>query len=373
MQKRRVKGSFKHPKRQIRSRSREAAPLSKEFFEKRIIPIDIEGINTISGMLSAFHDTSFQSRNLARCVEIFKKMLEDPDEPTVFLGLAGAMIPAGMKKVISTMVKRKMVDVIVTTGANAYHDLVESFGYYHYKGSPEVDDAELYQRRIDRIYDTFADEEKYRLVDRKIVALADKIRTENVDVTSMSSREFLHDLGGLIDREGLKDEKESSFVWNCWRHNVPIFVPALADSSIGLGLTQHYIKFLREGVRPLGIDQIKDNHEIFEIKRTAKKTGVIYVGGGVPKNYIQQTAYLEDMFGIPDRGHDYGFQITTDRPEWGGLSGCTFKEGVSWGKDKHTGEFVTCYCDATIALPLIVKAVLERLGNAPAMKRRTER
>lgn len=351
----------------------EVTPLSKEFLKKKIEPIDIEEIDTVSGMLSAFNNTSFQSRNLARCVEIFTRMLQDPDEPTIFLGLAGAMIPAGMKKVISTMVKRKMVDVIVTTGANAYHDLVESYGYYHYIGSPEVDDEELYQRRIDRIYDTFADEQKYRLVDRKIMALADKIRTENVDVMSMSSREFLHELGRLINGEGLEDEKKSSFVWNCWRQNVPIFVPALADSSIGLGLTQHYIKFLKGGLEPLGIDPIKDNHEIFEMKKMAKKTGVIYVGGGVPKNYIQQTAYLEDMFGIADRGHDYGFQITTDRPEWGGLSGCTFKEGVSWGKDKHTGEFVTCYCDATIALPLIVKAVLERLGNALAMKRRTER
>jgi len=347
--------------------------LSKEFLKKRIVPIDIEEIDTISGILSAFNNTSFQSRNLARCVEIFTKMLEDPDEPTIFLGLAGAMVPAGMKKVISTLVERKMVDVIVTTGANAYHDLVESFGHYHYKGSPEVNDAELYQRRIDRIYDTFGDEEKFRLVDEKIVMLADRIRAENSGEAVMSSREFLDQLGGLIEREGREGEKESSFLWNCWQHKVPVFIPALCDSSIGLALTRHYINSIKKGLKPLVIDQIRDNHEIFEIKKSSKKTGVIFIGGGVPKNYIQQTSYLEETFGARNRGHDYGFQITTDRPEWGGLSGCTFKEGVSWGKDKHLGEFVTCYCDATIALPLIVKAVLERLGNAPAMKRRTER
>jgi len=344
--------------------------LPREFLEERIIPIDIERIDTISGMLSAFNNTSFQSRSLARCVEIFVKMLEDHDEPTIFLGLAGAMIPAGMKKVISTMVKRKMVNAIVTTGANVYHDLVECFGYHHYKGSPYVDDAKLYEHGIDRIYDVFADENEYRLVDEKISALAEEIRAKSVDVIGISSREFLHELGALIDRKGSKDEKESSFVWNCWRYNVPIFVPAIADSSIGLGLTMHHVKFLKKGSKPLWINQIKDNHEIFEIKKMAKKTGVIYVGGGVPKNYIQQTAYLEHIFDIPDRGHDYGFQITTDRPEWGGLSGCTFKESVSWGKTKVTGEFVTCYCDATIALPLIVKAVLERLENAPATKRK---
>jgi len=339
-------------------------PLSREFLKKRIIPIDIEGINTISGMLSAFNETSFQSRNLAQCVEIFTKMLEDPDEPTIFLGLAGAMIPAGMRKVISTMVKRKMVNVIVTTGANAYHDLVESFGYCHYKGSPEANDVELYRRRIDRIYDTFGDEEKYRLVDEKITTLADRIRKESSDAVVMSSREFVRELGGLIDREGREGEREGSFLWNCWRHKVPVFVPALCDSSIGLALTKHYINSIKKGLKPLVIDQIKDNQEILEIKKSSKKTGVIYIGGGVPKNYIQQTSYLEDTLGVRNRGHDYGFQITTDRPEWGGLSGCTFKEGISWGKDKHTGDFVTCYCDATIALPLIVKAVLERLGNA---------
>jgi len=327
------------------------------------VPIDVEGIDTISGMLSAFNNTSFQSRNLASCVQIFTKMLEDPDKPTIFLGLAGAMIPAGMKKVVSTMVKRKMVNVVVTTGANAYHDLVESFGHYHYKGSPDVNDAELYKRRIDRIYDTFGDEEKYRLIDEKITKLADGIRTEKSGAMVMSSREFLHELGGLIDREGKKDEKESSFLWNCWHHKVPVFVPALCDSSIGLALTGHYINSIKKGLKPLVIDQIRDNHEIFEIKKSSKKTGVIYIGGGVPKNYIQQTSYLEEIFGLRNRGHDYGFQITTDRPEWGGLSGCTFKEGVSWGKDKPTGKFVTCYCDVTIALPLIVKAVLERLGK----------
>jgi len=337
------------------------------------VPVDIEEIDTISGMLSAFNNTSFQSRSLARCVEIFIKMLEDPDEPTIFLGLAGAMIPAGMKKIISTMVKRKMVDAIVTTGANAYHDLVESFGYYHYRGSPEVNDVELYQHGIDRIYDTFGDEEKYRLVDEKIAMLAEKIRGDNFSAVAISSREFLHEVGGLIDRDGREDEKESSFLWNCWRHKVPVFVPALCDSSIGLALTRHYINSIKKGLKSLVIDQMKDNHEIFEIKKSSKKTGVIYVGGGVPKNYIQQTSYLEETFGVRNRGHDYGFQITTDRPEWGGLSGCTFKEGISWGKDKHTGEFVTCYCDATIALPLIVKAVLERLGERPAMKRSIQR
>jgi len=336
--------------------------MRRRFLRERVKPIDIERTERVSEILEAFKDTSFQSRSLARCVEIFVKMLRDPEKPTIFFGLAGAMIPAGMKKVVSTMIRRGMVHVIVTTGANAYHDLVEAFGYHHYKGSPNVDDAELYRHGIDRIYDTYASEDEYRLVDDRVKSLADEIIRESSEKpVIMSSREFMSRIGELIDRDGV--EKEDSFLWNAWRHKVPIFVPALCDSSIGLALTKHYADSIKKGQRALMIDQIRDNYEIYKIKRDSKKTGVIYVGGGVPKNYIQQVAYLERLLGGDGRGHDYGFQITTDRPEWGGLSGCTFKESISWGKVKVKGEYATCYCDATIALPLIVRATLERTGT----------
>jgi len=334
-----------------------------DFLRDRIVPIDVEKINGISDLLSGFNATSFQSRNLARCVEIYVDMLKDPDDPTIFLGLAGAMIPAGMKKVISVMIRRGLVDVIVTTGANAYHDLVEALGHHHYKGSPHVDDRKLYDLGIDRIYDTFASEEEYREVDDRIAALADELMVENPELPAISSRRFMEELGKLVDKEGVNGEKEGSFIWNAWRCGVPIFVPALCDSSIGIALTKHYIISVKRGSKSLMIDHLKDNYEIYEIKKSSKKTGVIYIGGGVPKNYIQQTAYLEGVIDGAPRGHDYGFQITMDRPEWGGLSGCTFKEAVSWGKVKSDEKFATCYCDATIALPLIVRAVLERLDK----------
>jgi deoxyhypusine synthase len=285
-------------------------------------------------------------------------MLEDAKRPTVFLGLAGAMVPAGMKGVISTMVKRNMVDVIVSTGANMYHDLVEALGEHHYMGSPNADDRILRRDSIDRIYDTYADESKFRMIDNMVMFLADDLAKKNIG--AVSSRLFLNHLGEFVEREGQVKDKKDSIIWNCWKRGVSIYVPALSDSSLGLAITQHYVKFLEKGEAPFTIDGIRDNYEIFQIKRKAPKTGVIYVGGGVPKNYIQQTAYLQDMFGIPDAEHDYGFQITTDSPQWGGLSGCTFKEGISWGKEKSEGMYVTCYCDATIALPLVVKATLER-------------
>lgn len=332
--------------------------MKSKYLKEPIRPIDLEKIQTISELLSAFNWTSFQSRTLARCADIFVAMLEDPRRPTIFLGLAGAMVPAGMKGVIATMVKRNMVDIIVSTGANMYHDLVEALGEHHYLGSPDVDDRVLKEQGIDRIYDTFANESKFRMIDKMIELFANEMAKR--DIGGVSSRFFLNQLGGFIDEKGRAEHKRCSIIWNCWRNSVPIFVPALNDSSLGLALTQHYVKFVEKGLRPLMLDEIRDNYELFQIKKTAPKTGVIYVGGGVPKNYIQQTAYLQDMFGIPDAAHDYGFQITTDSPQWGGLSGATFQEGLSWGKEKSEGEYVTCYCDATIALPLIVKATLER-------------
>jgi len=333
-------------------------PTKSHYLKEPIRPLDLDAVHTISDLLRAFNWTSFQSRTLARCADILVAMIEDPARPTIFLGLAGAMVPAGMKGVVATMIRREMVDVIVSTGANMYHDLVEALGEHHYLGSPDVDDRLLQDEDIDRIYDTFADESKFRMVDNLIMQWADDRATRGGD--AISSRFFLHLLGDFIDGRSPPQDKDASIIWNAWRHGVPIFVPALNDSSLGLALTQHYIKFAAADKPPLIVDEIKDNYEIFQIKKAAAKTGVIYVGGGVPKNYIQQTAYLQDLFGIPDAAHDYGFQITTDSPQWGGLSGCTFKEGISWGKERPGGQYATCHCDATIALPLIVKAALER-------------
>jgi deoxyhypusine synthase len=255
----------------------------------------------------------------------------------------------------------------VSTGANMYHDFVEAFGEHHYVGSSEADDTLLRKEGIDRIYDTFANEEKFGIVENMVIYFADKLADEKIG--NISSRRFLHGLGEVIDDKAPSEDKKDSIIWNCWKNGVPIFVPAFNDSSLGLAVTEHYIQFLKKGESPLIIDQIKDNYEILNIKRAASKTGVIYIGGGVPKNYVQQTAFLERHFGIPDSEHDYGFQITTDSPQWGGLSGCTFMEGISWGKEKPGGKYATCYCDATIAFPLIVKATLERCRNLDKRRR----
>ncbi|MEM2111357.1 MAG: deoxyhypusine synthase family protein [Candidatus Bathyarchaeia archaeon] len=335
--------------------------MKEDYLREPIKSIDLEKTNTISEILEAFNYTSFQSRTLAACANIYVEMLEDPDRPVIFLGLAGAMVPGGMKKVISTVIIRNMVDVIVSTGANMFHDFVEAFGGHHYVGSPDADDTKLRDEGIDRIYDTYVDESVIGKIASVLTSLADNMVDE--DAKNISSRSFMYKLGELIDKSGSTEDKKDSIIWNCWKHEVPIFVPALNDSAIGLAITEHYIKYVENGRDPITIDQIRDNYEILQIKKSASKTGVIYIGGGVPKNYIQQTAFLERYFSLPNVEHEYGFQITTDSPQWGGLSGCTFKEGISWGKEKHAGKYVTCYCDATIAFPLVVKATLERCKN----------
>jgi deoxyhypusine synthase len=341
---------------------------TERYLERKISHIDLNKVSSVSDLLLGFQETSYQSRTLSQCAEVYKSMLEDPGRPTIFFGLAGAMVPAGMKKILSLLVQRRMLDVLVSTGANMYHDTVESLGYHHYIGRPDIDDTQLYKHGIDRIYDTYGNEKEYRAVDRRVEKLADKL--VETEPKGISSRRFMKQLGKFIDENSVEGDKKDSIVWNCWKMGVPIFVPAFCDSSLGLAVTQHRFHALEEKRQHLILDQIADNCEIFNVKKMSKKSGVIFVGGGVPKNYIQQTAYLQDMFGIPDSGHAYGFQITTDRPEWGGLSGCTFREGMSWGKEKKSGRYVACYCDATIALPLIVKGVLELCSGLENRKAR---
>jgi len=271
-------------------------------------------------------------------------MLED-DKAVIHLGVAGALVPAGMRDVISTMIRSRMVDVIVSTGANLFHDYCEAVGFHHYLGSAEVDDTALREARIDRIYDTYADDDELTEGVARIADFASKIEQREY-----SSREFLALLGA-----GLKDE--SSLLATAAKERVPIYCPALADSAIGIGVTKHIFEHGQTG---LVINHILDNLEMCEIKRTAKRTAVILLGGGVPKNYINQAAPMLECLGIEVEGHTYAVQVTTDDPKWGGLSGCTFEEAQSWGKVGQLSKFATVYLDATIGLPILVSSALPR-------------
>lgn len=264
---------------------------------------------------------------IGRACSIFKKMVDDK-ECKVFFGLAGAMVPGGMRKIVVEMIKNNCVDVFVSTGANLTHDLVESLGYHHYQGKEDVDDKELNKKQIDRIFDSYMPNEVYEGMEDFFKKNIDKFEKK------MNIKEFLWLIGSLI-----KDE--NSILKICYDKKIPIFCPAISDSGIGLMIWGH----LANG-KKIEIDAMDDLKEIIDIAWTSKKNGVFYIGGGVPKNFIQQSMQFS-------KGAEYGIQITMDRPEPGGSSGAELREGISWGKMNEKGEFVDVICDATIALPLI--------------------
>ncbi len=310
-------------------------------------PVKIEK-RGISELLEDMAKTGFQGRKLGEAFQVWKNMLEDK-EVTIFLGLSGAMVPAGMRRVISYLIRKNYIDVIVSTGANIFHDIHEAVGGKHYLGSAHVDDIALLRHGIDRIYDVFAEEEKFRKSDRLIAEISEELPSDR----EFSSREFISHLGKrLIERGAAED----SIIVSAIESKLPIFIPALGDSSIGIGL----MIARRKGVNIM-INQMKDVDEITKIVEKTEKTGVIYIGGGVPKNFIQQTEVIASILGFRVNGHEYAIQFTTDAPHWGGLSGCTFEEAVSWGKISVTSKKVQVFVDATIALPVVVNA-LEELG-----------
>jgi len=322
-----------------------------KYLDKPTERVDVSSDMTLDALVGSFSGASFQARNLYRCVEVYRRMLQD-QHAVIFLGLAGAMVPAGMRKIIADLIRRHYIDVLVSTGANLFHDFFEAIGYRHYMGSPFADDTELRRQRVDRIYDTFASDKELAQAENKIAEIASEF-----DQRTCSSREFLEHMGAAID-------DDESILCTAQKQGVPIFCPALCDSAIGIALTHHYVA--SNGDSPLVINQIRDNFEILQIKRRAAATGALYIGGGVPKNYIQQLTPMLTAFGIHQGvGHKYFVQLTTDDPKFGGLSGCTAGEAESWGKVTTDGIAAMAFVDATIGLPLLAGAVLTDNSDQP--------
>lgn len=273
---------------------------------------------------------------IANATEVMTQMLNDR-QCTVFLGVAGAMVPGGMKNLLVDMLRSGKVDVFVTTGANLTHDLIEALGHKHYQGSADADDKMLHKKGIDRIYNTFMKNEVY-------VAL-EKFFTKNFDKLAHEKKinDFLWKIGSLVPK------KKNSLLRICYDRKIPIFCPGIADSGIGLMMWGNIAKGKSCNVRAF-----EDMKDIINIAWDSKKNAVIYIGGGVPKNYVQQAMQFS-------KGASYGVQITADLPFWGGSSGAELREGISWGKMNERAKFADVYCDATIALPLVWAAVKEKL------------
>jgi len=312
------------------------------------IPPKVEAAKDVSELAESMRYIGFQGRMLAAVVDVWSKMLKKENN-VIWLGLAGAMVPAGMRRIISHLIRRRMIDVLVSTGANLYHDTFEALGGHHYLGSAHANDVQLRKNRVDRIYDIFADEDRFYRLD---VWIQKKFAPMLVDNYPYSSREILHELGKMLQD---KAKEKESIVLSAYNAKIPIFCPAFGDSSLGFS-----IMFANRMGRSIQVDYLKDVHESSLITQKAPKTGVIYLGGGVPKNFIQQTAVIASYQTRHDRSHDSAIQITTDMPIWGGLSGCTFEEAQSWGKIGPRAKMAVCYSDITIALPIVVNALNQR-------------
>ncbi len=321
----------------------------KDFLRDRVEHIDIKKFNTVE-LIESFGKTAFQARNLANAAKIYDTMLRD--DCTVILCLAGSLVGAGMKKVIYDLVENNMVDAIVSTGAIVVdQDFFEGLGFRHYQGSPLVDDDELFKMQIDRIYDHYIDENELRECDMIIGKIADKLEPR-----PYSSREFIIEMGKYIEKHG---KNKDSFVYAAYKKSVPIFCPAFSDSSAGFGLVNH--QFNREGKPVVSIDSAKDFLELTKIKIAAGNTGLLMIGGGVPKNFAQDIVVAADILGKNPDMHKYAIQLTVADERDGALSGSTLKEAHSWGKvATHNTQMV--FGEATINFPLLASYAYHKGG-----------
>lgn len=321
----------------------------KDYLKDPVEHIDIKSFDATQ-MIEAMRDMSFTARDTARAADIFDTMIDDED-CTIILCIAGSTSAGGCMQIYADMVKHNMVDVVVATGAAIVDmDFFEALGFRHYQGSATVSDAKLRELYIDRIYDTFIDEEQLQICDNTIKRIADALAAR-----PYSSREFIHQMGEFLIRHA---EKKESLVQVAYENNVPVFCPAFSDSSAGLGLVKHQVENPQEHV---SIDSVKDFRELTEIKMRSPISGLFMVGGGVPKNFAQDTVICAEVLGKPVQMHKYAVQITVADARDGGLSGSTLREASSWGK-VDTGYEQMVYAEATSVLPLIVSHAYHK-GN----------
>ena len=312
----------------------------KDFLKKPVEHIDITSFDSRK-IISSMEKMSFVSRETANAANIFNDMIKDKN-CTIFLTLAGSTSAAGCMHIYRDMVKYNMVDAIVATGASIIDmDFFEALGFKHYQGSQFQNDEELRKNYIDRIYDTYIDEEELQKCDKIICEIAD-----NLAPKSYTSREFIHEIGKYLKSNA---KKKGSLIETAHDNNVPIFCPAFTDSSAGFGLVMHQEKKPKNHIT---IDSVREFRELTEIKIRSKESGLFMVGGGVPKNFIQDTVICAELLGKDVDMHKYAVQITVADSRDGACSSSTLKEASSWGKVDITKEQMV-FAEATSVLPLI--------------------
>ena len=317
---------------------------------------DITKHDTVS-MVEAMSKMAFSARDLARASDIYDKMIADKD-CAIFLCLAGSLISAGLKKVVLDMVSNNMVDGIISTGANIVdQDFFEALGFKHYRGTKWVDDHALRDNRVDRIYDTFIDEDELGQCDNTISDIAGTLKPR-----PYSSREFVEEMGKYLVKNA---KNKDSIVLASYKKGVPIFIPAFSDCSAGFGLLHHQWHNPDSHVT---IDSAKDFRELVRLKLASKETGLLMIGGGVPKNFAQDMTVGPEMLGLDTRMHRYAVQITVADERDGALSGSTLREACSWGKVDTVYEQMV-YSEASMSFPILAAYAYHK-GNWKTRKAR---
>jgi deoxyhypusine synthase len=319
----------------------------KEILKQTIEHIDVKSFDS-APVIDAMRKMSFTSREAASAADILQRMIKD-EGCSVILTLAGSTSAGGCMQVYVDMVRSNMIDAIVATGASIVDmDFFEALGFKHYRGTPFIDDHMLRNNYIDRIYDTYIDEEELQQCDATVKEIAD-----GLEPRPYSSREFIREMGRYLVEHSVKKD---SLVQVCYEHDVPIFCPAFSDSSAGFGLVKHQWERPEKHV---SIDSVKDFLELTMIKMEAKTTGLFMIGGGVPKNFAQDTVICAEILGRDVPMHQYAVQITVADVRDGACSSSTLKEASSWGKVDTVYEQMV-YAEATSVLPLIVSYAYHR-------------
>ncbi len=320
----------------------------EDYLHLKIKPLDLYNVKNVEDLLTSLKYCGFQGRNLGIALDILYKMVSNQNCLTV-MSLSGAMVPAGMGEIICTLIEHQLIDVLVTTGANVIHDLVDAASNVgHYVGSPNVDDNALFHHRINRIYDTFLPEENYKKAEDALLEIIHDV---------FPKKEVFIKPSDLFKVVG-EHVKVRSILSAAATHDIPIFVPAFTDSEFALNL----IKYSEREKYNFQFDILGDVMKFADIIRAAKEYGTFIIGGGVPRNWTQQIFPLLDQLDqIESMGYNYSVRIHTATEYDGGLSGCTVSESKSWGKYTLNARYVSVWCDATIALPILTMGLLQKL------------
>jgi deoxyhypusine synthase len=337
--------------------------MSDSYFQKKLEPIHVKP-KTVNALLTEMGKTAYQGRKLGEAVDVWEKMVKEKNI-TIAMGYAGSMSTAGQWTIINWLIENRFIDVLVSTGANVSEDIVDAMGFGYWQGSHMVNDSELLEKDINRYYDVFGKETDYRKMEELVTDFVMTLKTDY----PYSSCEFFYLLGKF-----LSEKKIPAIAAKAYENGVPIFSPAFLDSAYG-----ETILMAKNQGHSITVDSAKEFDQFVTIGTKTQDVAVVYIGGGVPKDLTQLIAISVSPKtcdeAIPGRDghlrkglkeyyypHKYAIQITTDAPQWGGLSGCTLEEAISWGKINNADNTrAVCYCDATIALPLITHALSERV------------